>query len=170
MHTLRRRSFLGGALATPACLATATPNGGPKSLRIRRVRLYVVNVPETKWWWSDDVFGQPEHQRMDHKLVEVETEQGLTGLTEINYTTPEAEALSQLGKWVRQDILTLNLTANNLPFPMAAEQMALDLRGQALGVPVYQLLGGLSQERVRVAHSLGIMDVGEARSEAQSGR
>jgi muconate cycloisomerase len=33
-----------------------------------------------------------------------------------------------------------------------------DLVGKALGLPVYQLLGGSYRERIRIAHSLGFMD------------
>jgi muconate cycloisomerase len=63
----------------------------------------------------------------------------------------------------------MDLAIKGYPYAKTAIDMALhDIKGKALGVPVYQLLGGLSQERVRIAHSLGIMDVGAARSEAQA--
>jgi muconate cycloisomerase len=63
----------------------------------------------------------------------------------------------------------MDVAIKGYPYAKTAIDMALhDIKGKALGVPVYQLLGGLSQERVRIAHSLGIMDVGAARSEAQA--
>jgi muconate cycloisomerase len=63
----------------------------------------------------------------------------------------------------------MDIAIKGYPYAKTAIDMALhDITGKALGVPVYQLLGGLSQERVRIAHSLGIMDVGAARSEAQA--
>ncbi|MBI4553666.1 MAG: hypothetical protein HY710_15485 [Candidatus Latescibacteria bacterium] len=51
-------------------------------MRIIRVILSIVNVPERHWWWSDDVYGQPRHQRAEHGIAEVETDEGLTGLTQ----------------------------------------------------------------------------------------
>jgi muconate cycloisomerase len=63
----------------------------------------------------------------------------------------------------------MDVAIKGYPYAKTAIDMALhDIKGKALGVPVYQLLGGLSQERVRIAHSLGIMDVAAARSEAQA--
>ncbi|MCE2450402.1 MAG: hypothetical protein J4F35_19195 [Candidatus Latescibacteria bacterium] len=50
-------------------------------MKITRIILHIVNVPERHWWWSDDVYGQPSHQRAEHGVAEVETDQGLTGLT-----------------------------------------------------------------------------------------
>ena len=45
-------------------------------MKITRITLYVVNVPERHWWWSDDVYGQPYHQRAAHGIVEIETDEG----------------------------------------------------------------------------------------------
>ncbi len=53
------------------------------------------------------------------------------------------------------------------PYAKAAVDIALhDLAGQALGVPVYQLLGGAYRDRIEIAHSLGIMENDRAVSEA----
>ncbi len=61
----------------------------------------------------------------------------------------------------------LDRTVKGYPYAKAAIDMALyDLMGKALGTPVYRLLGGLSRMRVRLAHSLGIMDTREAIEEA----
>jgi muconate cycloisomerase len=63
----------------------------------------------------------------------------------------------------------MDVAIKGYPYAKTAIDMALhDIKGKALGVPVYQLLGGLSHERVRIAHSLGIMDVGQARGEAEA--
>ncbi|GER85423.1 N-succinyl-L-Arg/Lys racemase [Thermogemmatispora aurantia] len=54
------------------------------------------------------------------------------------------------------------------PYAKAAVDMALyDLAGQALGVPVYQLLGGAYRDRLPIAHSLGIMENRQAVAEAE---
>ncbi|HXF57296.1 MAG TPA: enolase C-terminal domain-like protein [Actinomycetota bacterium] len=54
------------------------------------------------------------------------------------------------------------------PYAKAAVDMACyDAAGRALGVPVYQLLGGRLRAGVEVAHSLGIMDVDRCVAEAK---
>jgi len=53
------------------------------------------------------------------------------------------------------------------PYCKAAIDAALyDVVGQALRVPAYQLLGGLFRERIPIAHSLGLMEIGKAVEEA----
>jgi len=53
----------------------------------------------------------------------------------------------------------LDRVAKGYPYAKSSLDMALhDLIGKALGVPVYQLLGGLYRRRVRLAHSLGILE------------
>ena len=71
-------------------------------MKISRIRLYVVNVPERRWWWSDDVYGQPMHQRSEHGIVEVETDAGLIGLTQIERNTPSETMISILNSWLGQ--------------------------------------------------------------------
>jgi len=54
------------------------------------------------------------------------------------------------------------------PYAKAALDIALhDLKGRALGVPVYDLLGGRVREWVPVGHSLGLMEVQQAAEEAR---
>ena len=123
-------------------------------MKITRITVHVVNVPETRWWWSDDEHGQPGHMRDEHAVAEVETDQGLTGLTQIGrYTTREAIE-EGMRSWLGQDVLAVNL-AGSWPLITAFEQAVLDLRGQALGVPVHQLLGGRRRDRVPVTMCTG---------------
>ncbi|MGH3691666.1 MAG: mandelate racemase/muconate lactonizing enzyme family protein [Microbacterium sp.] len=54
------------------------------------------------------------------------------------------------------------------PYAKAAIDIAChDLAGRALGVPVHQLLGGKRRGGVKLAHSLGIMDVDRCIDEAE---
>lgn len=54
------------------------------------------------------------------------------------------------------------------PYAKAAIDVALhDAVGKLLGVPVYQLLGGLVRREVPVAHSIGLMDIEPAVEEAR---
>ena len=54
------------------------------------------------------------------------------------------------------------------PYCKAAIDAALyDVVGKALNTPAYQLLGGLFRERIPIAHSLGLMEIGKAVDEAR---
>jgi len=157
---IRRRRLLQTALgASASALFGANPGWGARqdaaagSMKITRLTLYVVNVPERKWWWSDDFYGQPEHQRADNYVVEVETDQGLVGLTRV-FRRPDVIA-ADLPSWVGVDVMKVNLQSPGVALTGAFEQAVLDLRGQALGVPIWQLLGGKLRDRVLVAQTTG---------------
>ena len=61
----------------------------------------------------------------------------------------------------------MDLAIKGYPYAKTALDEALhDIKGKALGVPVYQLLGGLVREEVPIAHSLGWLEYDEATSEA----
>ena len=99
-------------------------------MKITRIKLYVVNVPERKWWWSDDFYGQPAHQRSEHGIAEVETSEGLTGLTQVGRDTPLETMEATLNGWLGQDVLEINFAVPTMPMVGAFEQAILDLRGQ----------------------------------------
>jgi len=124
-------------------------------LKITRVTHYVVNVPETRWWWSDDVYGQPEHRRADRGVAEVETDAGIIGLTETNRGTTDAVLEEACTAWVSADVLAVNLARPFSSLPAVFEQAVLDIRGQALGVPIWQLLGGRVRDVVAAAQVTG---------------
>lgn len=55
------------------------------------------------------------------------------------------------------------------PYAKAAIDMACyDLWGKALGVPAYQLLGGLYRREVPLAHSIGLMELKKALAEIEA--
>ncbi len=155
----RRRFLLTTLKVSAAALFGANPGWGARqeavrgSMKITRLTLYVVNVPERKWWWSDDYYGQPEHQRDDNYIVEVETDQGITGLTRVFRRPNEIEA--DLPSWIGRDVMKVNLRTPGVRLVGAFEQSVLDLRGQALGVPIWQLLGGKLRDRILVAQTTG---------------
>jgi galactonate dehydratase len=76
------------------------------------------------------------------------------GLTNI-FRTPESVIVEDLARWVGQDVLRVNLLSPGVSLVGAFEQAALDLRGQALGVPIWQLLGGKLRDSVLVAQTTG---------------
>ena len=124
-------------------------------MKINRIRLYVVNVPERRWWGSDDTYGQPQHQRDEHGICEVETDEGLVALTQIERSTPAAVVGKTLKSWVGRDVLQVNLAQPEATMAGSFEQAVLDLRGQALGVPIWQLLGGRVREWVPITQCTG---------------
>jgi len=148
---------------------TEITDSGKIEMKISRIRLYVVNVPERRWWWSDDVYGQPMHQRSEHGIAEVETDAGLIGLTQIERNTPPETMISILNSWLGQDVLKLNLALIESPMTASFEQAVLDLRGQALGVPIWQLLGGRLRDRIPVTQCTGYKTTEHTADDAQWG-
>ena len=138
-------------------------------MKINRIRLYIVNVPERRWWWSDEVYGQPLHQRSEHGVAEVETDTGLIGLTQIERNIPSETMISILNSWLGQDILELNLRLIMPPMIASFEQAVLDLRGQALGVPIWQLLGGRLRAQIPVTQCTGYKTPEHTADDAQWG-
>ncbi len=145
-------------------------------MKITRIKLFIVNVPERRWWWSDDVYGQPAHQRSEHGIAEVETDEGLTGLTQIERYTSLEKMEAMFNAWLGQDVLELNLAQPDLQFPSepspcpnSFRQLVLDLRGQALGVPIWQLLGGRLRDRVPVTQCTGYKTPEHTAEDAQWG-
>jgi muconate cycloisomerase len=62
---------------------------------------------------------------------------------------------------------TMDLAIKGYPYAKTALDEALhDIKGKALGVPVYELLGGLYRREIPLAHSLGWMEYDEATAEA----
>ena len=62
----------------------------------------------------------------------------------------------------------MNRAARGHPYAKAALEVAiLDAVGKSLSLPVYQLLGGKVRDRVALAHSIGLMEIGQAVAEAE---
>ena len=133
-------------------------------MKITRAKLYVVQVPERHWWWSDDVYGQPGHQRAEYGLVEVETDQGLTGLTEMGRSTPLESLQATVSSWPGQDVLALDQGGTG-----GLGAAVMDLRGQALGVPIHELLGGRLRDRIPVTQCTGYKTPEHTAEDAQWG-
>jgi galactonate dehydratase len=149
---MRRRSFLqaagrGGAAAFVSPVAksrftTALPASGA---RITRVRFY--HNPKS-----------PPHYNQSFHIVTVETDQGITGVGEGG----SAETVKQCAAMIigedagRIDHLW-QMMYRGYFYPAGREKLdalgAIDLalwdiKGKALGVPVYELLGGLARNHV----------------------
>jgi len=61
----------------------------------------------------------------------------------------------------------MDAVIKGFPYAKAAvEFAAYDLAGRALNVPVHQLLGGCARRRIPVTHSIGLLPIDEAATEA----
>ncbi len=63
--------------------------------------------------------------------------------------------------------VVMDQAVKGYPYCKAAIDMAVyDVVGKALKIPAYQLLGGRYRERITIAHSIGLMEIGKAVEEA----
>jgi galactonate dehydratase len=149
---MRRRSFiptagLGGVAALMAPVlrprsATVVPASG---LKIRRVRFY--RNPKS-----------PPHYNQSFHIVTVETDQGVTGVGEGGSgETVEQCAAMIIGEDAGRIDRLWQMMYRGYFYPAGREKLdavgainlALwDIKGKALGVPVYELLGGLARDHV----------------------
>jgi galactonate dehydratase len=143
---IRRRDFIAGFLGTSALIAKAKP----LNLKIESCKTFVVNAGSVNW-----VF------------CKVYTNQALVGLGEGSVTSKEAtvaqaimdnerllvdkdpadieylwQSMFRDPRWRGGPILTSAISA--------IEIALWDILGQALGVPIYKLLGGAARERIRM--------------------
>lgn len=163
---MKRRSFLQTALSgAAASLAVAqhTAQAIPK-LKITRVRFY--HSPTSR-----PIFNQSGH------IVTVETDQGITGIGEGgSKDTIEQCAAMLIGEDPTRIEHLWQLMYRGYFYPPGREKLhalgALDLalwdiKGKALGVPVYELLGGLSREHIE-CYSTGFPNRGSLKETARA--
>jgi glucarate dehydratase len=135
------------------------------SVKITAVKTHLVNIPlVTGYRWAPGVYCGATKG-----LIEVETDDGVTGWGEV--ATPELAALveaefaerlagadpfdlDECQRRVVPEIRTLQNTHDDSPVrAFGGVEIALwDLKGRALGVPIYQLLGGPAR------HTLGVSE------------
>ena len=163
---MTRRSLLkslplGAAAAVPAAHPAAA---APSKMKIRRIRYYHVAT-------SRPIFNQSSH------VVTVETDQGITGIGEGG----SKDMIEQLaGLIIGEDPFRIEhlwqLMYRHYFYPPGREKLhglgALDLalwdiKGKALGVPVYELLGGLTRNHVE-CYSTGYPNQGSVRETARA--
>ncbi|MCW5982559.1 MAG: hypothetical protein KIT09_31015 [Bryobacteraceae bacterium] len=149
----RRRDFLSaaaGVAAVPSIAAQAVAPAKSLNLKITDLKTVIVNAGSVNW-----VF------------CKVYTNQGLVGLGEGSMTSKEAtvaEAIREHHRFlVGKDPTDIELLWQGMyRYPrwrggpvlnsaISAVEIALwDILGQALGVPIYKLLGGAARRRIRL--------------------
>lgn len=147
-------------------------------MKIERVETFVVSLPERR----PHVMASIKQKQGDYVIVRIDAE-GLVGYGEATVlrewggdhgryygehpsTTriiiEELLAPAILGEdalRIEAVLEKMDKAIRGYPYAKASIDMALhDLVGKALGVPVYQLLGGAYRNRIRLAHSLGFME------------
>jgi galactonate dehydratase len=159
----RRQFFAGlGTAAVGQCLidsqsslAAQTAQAKTLNLKITGLKTFVVNIGSVNW-----------------AFCKVYTNQGLTGLGEGSITSKEAtltQAILEHERFlVGKDPTDIELLWQGMfRYPrwrggpilnsaISAVEIALwDILGQALGVPIYKLLGGAARKRIRLYKDVG---------------
>jgi L-alanine-DL-glutamate epimerase-like enolase superfamily enzyme len=152
-------------------------------MKITRIEAIPVCVPLKKGMTAKTAHG--EHATSPYVIVKVHTDDGLIGLGEATISglwsgetqrgtvaaITEYIAPQLIGKDPR-DITAARQAMDFIiklnPFTKAAVEMALwDIAGKAVGLPVYQLLGGKVRDRVRIKLVVWARDVAGSRAMAE---
>ena len=165
---MQRRVFLqsvglGGAAAV-AVAPKVQASAAPPPTKITRVRFY--HNPKS-----------PEHFNQSFNIVTVETDQGITGIGEGGSRDTVAQCAAMI---IGEDPFRIEhlwqMMFRGYFYPAGREKLdalgALDLalwdiKGKALGVPVYELLGGLSRDHVE-CYSTGFPSQGSLKETAHA--
>jgi L-alanine-DL-glutamate epimerase-like enolase superfamily enzyme len=165
---MQRRTFLqsvglGGAaaLVAPSKLSAAA---APPPLKITRVRFY--HNPKS-----------PEHFNQSFNIVTVETDEGVTGIGEGGSRDTISQCAAMI---IGEDPFRIDhlwqMMFRGYFYPAGREKLdalgAIDLalwdiKGKALGVPVYELLGGLARDHVE-CYSTGFPSQGNLKETAHA--
>ena len=169
-----RRQILAGAaglagLATlPSCAA-----GESERLKITRVDIFQVVIPI-----QDDIINSPEFNpdglsefpKGPKVIIKLHTDSGLFGIGETSRNVPKDGAIENAKFLEGKNVLDLNLPGLDLPngATRAGFEVALyDVVGKAFGWPVYNLLGGLAQDKVYVPYWCGRKNPEDAKRVAE---
>lgn len=140
-------------------------------MRVSNVNVTIVEVPQIA-----PIAPYRSHVRTSSTtcsaIVQVETDDGLTGWGEQNVNFLEGISGTQMQQASREWLIgrdPLNIAAYHRDCPLETRlksgiELALwDVSGKALGVPVAALLGGVVRERVEVAACMGIQSYERAK-------
>jgi L-alanine-DL-glutamate epimerase-like enolase superfamily enzyme len=159
---MNRRTFLKSAVPGAALAAAARAALPP--MKITRVRFYMNPA-------SREMFNQSSH------IVTVETDQGITGIGEggVKETVEQCASMiigedpSRIDRlWQAMYRGAFYPAGREKVHALGAIDMALwDIKGKALGVPVYELLGGLARDHVE-CYSTGFPGKGTLKETARA--
>jgi len=155
-HLLAETAGIAGLASFPSFAA-----GKSDRLKITKVDVFQVVVPI-----KDDIINSPqfnpdslsEFPKGPKIIVRLHTDSGLVGIGETSRNVAKTGALENARHLTGKNALDLDLARLTLPNPAtrSAFEIALyDVVGKAFGWPVYQLLGGLAQEKVYIPYWCG---------------
>jgi muconate cycloisomerase len=167
-HFLAETAGLASLASSPSFAA-----GNSERLKITKVDVFQVVVPI-----QDDIINSPEFDpdglsefpKGPKLIVRLHTDSGLVGIGETSRNVPKTGALENARHLTGQNALDLDLARLRLPNPAtrSAFEIALyDVVGKAFGWPVYQLLGGLAQDKVYIPYWCGRKNPADAKRVAQ---
>lgn len=151
-------------------------------MKITSIETIPVCVPLRKGMTAKTAHG--ELATSPYVIVRVRTDEDITGLGEATLSAlwsgeTQATALSVLRDIIAPALIgldprdlsgirrTMDLVIKLNPFTKAAVEMAMwDIAGQAVGLPVYQLLGGKINQQVRIKLVVWARDIDGSRSMA----
>src|SRR5215207_11504449 len=152
-------------------------------MKITRIEPIPVAVPLKKGLSAKTAHG--EHATSLFVLIRVHTDSGLVGLGEATISAlwsgeTQAGTVAAINDYITPQLIgkdprDLNAARRAMdfviklnPFTKAAVEMALwDIAGKAVGLPVYQLLGGKVRDRVRIKLVVWARDVPGSRKMAE---
>ena len=169
-----RRSLLTGFAGT-AGLATLplACAGSSERLQITKIEIFQVVIPI-----QDDIINSPEFNpdglsefpKGPKVIVKLHTDSGIVGVGETSRNVKKEDAQRNADALTGKNLLDLNLPRLGLPdrsTQAAFEIACYDAVGKAIGWPVYQLLGGLAQDKVLVPYWCGRKNATDARRVAE---
>ena len=152
-------------------------------MKITRIEPIPICVPLKKGLTAKTAHG--EHAVSPYVIVKVHTDAGIVGLGEATISglwsgETQAGTVAAIAEYIAPQLIGTdprNITAARRamdfviklnPFTKAAVEMALwDIAGKAVGLPVYQLLGGKVRDRVRIKLVVWARDVAGSRAMAE---
>lgn len=152
-------------------------------MKITRVEPIPVCVPLKKGLTAKTAHG--EHAVSPYVIVKVHTDAGIVGLGEATISglwsgETQAGSVAAIADYIAPQLVgtdprdvtaarrAMDFIIKLNPFTKAAVEMALwDIAGKAVGLPVYQLLGGKVRDRVRIKLVVWARDVAGSRAMAE---
>lgn len=149
-------------------------------MKVARIECIPVCVPLKKGMTTKTAHG--EHVTSGYVIVRVYTDDGLIGLGEATVSAlwsgeTQATAMAVIRECLEPAVLGLDPRDISVirgsmdaaiklhPFTKAAVEMAMwDIAGKAVGLPVYQLLGGKCREKIRIKLVVWARDIAESRA------
>ncbi|MBI4552481.1 MAG: mandelate racemase/muconate lactonizing enzyme family protein [Candidatus Latescibacteria bacterium] len=126
-------------------------------MTITHIETFKVIVPLKPGLWNSPEFGPDVWDQRPIVIMKVHTDAGIVGLGELGKGKPEDAVHRDAPAFIGKSPLEFNL--QELPCSggtLDGFEMALyDIIGKAIGVPVYQLLGGKFHDRIPVAFCSG---------------